>query len=56
MTQENWYIVPQTDGTCEIIQAEEKPPGSHLGECKTQTEAIAKRIGLIRAGKCKPKM
>ena len=55
MNQENWYIVPQADGTCEIIQAKAKPPESHPGEFKTREEAIAKRIGLIRAGKCQPK-
>ena len=54
MTQENWYIVKQADGTCELVSATEKPPDS-WGQYKTQEEALAKRIGLIRAGKCQPK-
>lgn len=54
--QQNWYIVKQEDGTCEIITAKEKPPNlSSWGEFASQEEAIAKRVGLIRAGKCQPK-
>lgn len=54
--QQNWYIVQQQDGTCEIIFAQEKPPNvNSWGGYETQEKAIAKRIGLIRAGKCQPK-
>jgi hypothetical protein len=54
--QQNWYIVKQQDGTCEILTAKEKPPNiTSWGGYETQEEAIAKRIGLIRAGKCQPK-
>ena len=53
--QQNWYIIQQEDGTCDIIRAEEKPPNvKSWGEFKTQEEAIVKRVGLIRSGKCQP--
>ena len=51
-----WYIVKQEDGTCEIVTAQEKPSNvTSWGGFATQEEAIAKRVGLIRAGKCQPK-
>lgn len=54
--QKQWYIVRQEDGTCEIISATEKPLNvTSWGEFATQEEALAKRVGLIRAGKCQPK-
>lgn len=56
MNEQNWYIVKQEDGTCEIITAKEKPLNvTSWGEFESQEEAIAKRVGLIRAGKCQPK-
>ena len=52
----NWYIVQEEDGTCEIRMAQKKPPNvNSWGGFATQEEAIAKRVGLIRAGKCQPK-
>ena len=55
--QQNWYIVKQEDGTCEIVTATEKPPNTESwGQFDSQEEAIAKRVGLIRAGKCQPKL
>ena len=54
--KQNWYIVRQEDGTCEIISATKKPPNvTSWGEFATPEDAIAKRVGLIRAGKCQPK-
>ena len=54
--QENWYIVMQEDGTCEITTAQEKPPNvKSWGKFNSRDEAIARKIGLIRAGKCQPK-
>ena len=54
--RQTWYIVKQEDGTCEIITAQEKPSNTtSWGGFATQEEAIAKRVGLIRAGKCQPK-
>lgn len=59
--QNSWYIVKQEDGTCEIVELEQpaKTPEkslekSHWGAFKSEQEAIAKKIGLIRVGKCKP--
>ena len=56
----SWYIVQQEDDTCEIVKLEqlEKTPEQsnklQWGGFESEQEAIAKRIGLIRAGKCKP--
>lgn len=54
-----WYIVKQDNEQCEIIQAQdtEKPTPDvieHWGPFDSQQEAIARRVGLIRAGKCQP--
>ena len=57
----SWYVVKQADGTCEVIQLDasaKTPPQSTIqsrwGSYGSKQEAIAKKIGLIRAGKCKP--
>ena len=62
----SWYVVKQEDGTCKVIEIEieqsaktpEQSSKSHLksqwGGFASKQEAIAKKIGLIRAGKCKP--
>jgi hypothetical protein len=62
-----WYIVKQSDGSCEILP---HPPtrsdnsgngesgSSELerwGPFASEEEAIARRVGLIRAGKCQPR-
>ncbi|HEY9845918.1 MAG TPA: hypothetical protein V6D03_06935 [Candidatus Caenarcaniphilales bacterium] len=59
-----WYIVKHPNGSCQILpnlpEAEEsqvgqKPPTpQHWGPFNSQEEAIARRVGLIRAGKCQP--
>ncbi len=64
---EAWYVVKQPDGHCEIVQdgnsqasQAEMHPSSHAnsgeqwGPYPSQSEAIARRVGLIRAGKCQP--
>lgn len=57
---QNWYIVKQPAGHCEIISREEatedNEPSSqeHWGPFSSQDEAIARRVGLIRSGKCQP--
>jgi hypothetical protein len=60
---EAWYIVKQPDGHCEIVAAnsiENSTPSdpaaaeSRWGPYVSQGEAIARRVGLIRAGKCQP--
>ena len=56
---QTWYIVKRSAGNCEII------PSNQIGDdnleiieqwglFSSQAEAIARRVGLIRAGKCKP--
>lgn len=59
MTTSQFYIVKQPAGTCEIIPSEqieqiENPTLEKWGPYNSQPEAIARRIGLIRAGKCQP--
>ncbi len=54
-----WYIVKQPAGHCEIVQMDalQKDPTSDKqtwGPFDSQGEAIARRVGLIRAGKCQP--
>lgn len=50
-----WYIVKQTNGTCEIVISADSPPAETIwGPFPSQSEAIAKRVGLIRAGLCQP--
>jgi hypothetical protein len=67
--EETWYIVKQDSEECKIVSAqdleastaqtdsglpdESKQP-AQWGPFETQNQAIAKRIGLIRAGKCQP--
>lgn len=61
-TSENpdtWHVVKRTEGHCDILNQEEL---GHLedepqtwGPFASKPEAIAKRVGLIRAGKCQPK-
>lgn len=64
---EAWYIVKQPDGHCEIVAANSiersAPPDAtpsdaandaRWGPYASEQEAIARRVGLIRAGKCQP--
>ena len=58
----DWYIVTCEDGHCNIISVEEgqPPPDRNTkercvwGPFRSHDGAIARRIGLIRSGKCKP--
>ena len=57
--EESWYIVKQASQQCEVIsvqalEALEHQDAERWGPFKTQNQAIAKRVGLIRAGKCQP--
>jgi hypothetical protein len=60
--QQIWYVVLQANGACAIVSAtemdSEQPEGSQetqkWGPYDSQQAAIARRVGLIRAGKCKP--
>ncbi|MEL6602890.1 MAG: DDE transposase family protein [Cyanobacteria bacterium J06614_10] len=67
--KESWYIVKQASGQCAIcsnkkleeqknIDSEDAQADSaaveQWGPFETQNQAIAKRVGLIRTGKCQP--
>jgi hypothetical protein len=59
---QTWYIVKHSTGNCEIVPSDKM--GDHnleiietieqWGPFSSQGEAIARRVGLIRAGKCQP--
>lgn len=52
-----WYVIKEADGTCRIAGFSEKQsetPQEQWGDYSSESEAIAKRVGLIRAGKCQP--
>ena len=55
-----WYIVKRQEGHCEIVPSEdveeEQTPDivERWGPFESQQDAIARRVGLIRAGKCQP--
>lgn len=69
-TSENWYVIRTDSGQCAIAHANGSDKGSLLtpdnqpvqvhpdteqwGPFNSQAEAIARRVGLIRAGKCMP--
>jgi hypothetical protein len=61
---EKWFISKLADGTCEIIKSDRQDSQDPAeidtsvetwGAFASQGEAIAKRVGLIRAGKCQPR-
>lgn len=57
-----WYVVRQENGQCAILPAsqvestqdESSSNREQWGPYDSQQEAIARRVGLIRAGKCSP--
>ena len=53
-----WYVIKLKDETCSIesfdTEQTKTPERERWGSFKNEQEAIAKKIGLIRAGKCKP--
>ncbi len=62
--EEAWYIVKQSNGSCEILPATEvevnqsgkqsTTSAERWGPFGSHSQAIARRVGLIRAGKCLP--
>ena len=66
MTEQNWYIVKQASGQCNILpqaeldklvtaeQSDQTEALEQWGPFNSLPAAIAKRVGLIRAGKCHP--
>jgi hypothetical protein len=59
--RQNWYIIKSEDGNCAIVSEndlEASPPPEIVeqwGPFPSTDAAIARRVGLIRAGKCKPR-
>ncbi|MEH1819067.1 MAG: DDE transposase family protein [Nostoc sp.] len=56
---QTWYIVKRSGGNCEIISSDQVADDNpeiieQWGPFSSQEEAIARRVGLIRAGKCQP--
>ncbi|QLE41492.1 transposase [Nostoc sp. C052] len=56
---QTWYIVKRPGGNCEIIPSDQVSNDNleiieQWGPFSSQEEAIARRVGLIRAGKCQP--
>ncbi|MEH2291478.1 DDE transposase family protein [Nostoc sp.] len=56
---QNLYIVKRSGGNCEIIPSDQLGDDNleiieQWGPFNSQEEAIARRVGLIRAGKCQP--
>ncbi|BAY14544.1 hypothetical protein NIES2109_41150 [Nostoc sp. HK-01] len=54
-----WYIVKRSSGNCEIVPSnlvrdDDPEIIEKWGSFASPEEAIARRIGLIRAGKCQP--
>lgn len=57
MTVAAWYVVKVASKNCQIVTEAELDAVTATekwGPYSTQGEAIAKRVGLIRAGKCQP--
>ena len=52
-----WYVAKVESGHCEIVPVPggDAPPPDAWGPFPSQSEAIARRVGLIRANKCKPR-
>ncbi|MBD2021099.1 DDE transposase family protein [Leptolyngbya sp. FACHB-36] len=59
----SWYVVRQENGQCAILPESEvmlSQASTNAGDREqwgpftSQSEAIARRVGLIRAGKCRP--
>lgn len=51
-----WYIIKNPDKTCQITDnlAQADAAAEKWGPYDSRDEAIAKRVGLIRSGKCAP--
>ncbi|MFS8798697.1 hypothetical protein [Synechococcus sp. R60.3] len=49
-----WYVIKQAQGSCQVLHLAALSRQEHWGPFPSQAEAIARRVGLIRAGKCQP--
>jgi hypothetical protein len=59
LTEQYWYIVKRPSQKCEIVPSEQVEDNNpeiieKWGAFSSPEEAIARRVGLIRAGKCQP--
>ncbi|MEI6327973.1 MAG: DDE transposase family protein [Pseudanabaena sp. ELA645] len=58
LTSEQWFICKRDNNICELVKSNNKDEITDAveiwGAFASQGEAIAKRIGLIRSGKCQP--
>lgn len=55
--QKNWYLIKDKNNHCQIVEVENQnflESKVFWGPFRSQAEAIAHRVGLIRAGKCQP--
>lgn len=58
---QSWHIVKRPNGSCEILSSdriedkEDPTTVERWGPFDSQQDAIARRVGLIRAGKCQPR-
>ncbi len=53
-----WYIIKEPDGCCAIVHAAQLAALTIVeqwGPFASEAEAIARRVGLIRSGKCQPR-
>ena len=59
-TTQTWYIVKRNEGHCNLVPSTEVEGKTDpnivetWGPIDSREDAIARRVGLIRAGKCKP--
>ncbi len=55
---QSWYIIKRSTEKCEIVSSEPAPEDDteiiEKWGLFTKEEAISRRIGLIRTGKCQP--
>jgi hypothetical protein len=57
MQSTDWFVVKVATGHCQVMPvpaAETIETVERWGPYASQGEAIARRVGLIRAGKCQP--
>lgn len=55
---ERWFIHRLTDGTCAVVSQQPNLQDAEQtwGPFEAQGEALARRVGLIRSGHCKPRL
>ncbi|MGK7881083.1 MAG: hypothetical protein AB4060_13415 [Crocosphaera sp.] len=54
-----WYIIKTEKEQCKILELDSNQVPENTnnwGPFSSKEEAIARRVGLIRAGKCKPQL